>query len=121
MRIMIVDDEADITNLTGIIFELYGHETIKTYSSEECLKKLEEGKRPDVILLDVMMPEISGYDVCRRIKSDSRLNTIPVIILSAKIKEEDIAEGYRAGADGYITKPFDPDVLVRQVIGYVKK
>ena len=120
MKVMIVDDEEDITRLTGIVFEINGHETIKAYSGEECLRILEKGEKPDVIVLDIMMPGTSGYDICKKIKSDERFNGTPIVILSAKSEPKEIEEGLRAGATGYITKPFDPDTLVRQVEGYAK-
>jgi len=120
MHIMVVDDEDDIVRLTSTIFELYNHKTTRANSGNECLEKLNAGFIPDVILLDLMMPGISGYETCRMIKADQRFNKIPVIIFSAKTGKDDIAEAYKLGADGYITKPFDPLDLVKQIEKSVK-
>ena len=120
MHIMVVDDEDDIVRLTSTIFELYNHKTTRAGSGNECLEKLNAGIVPDIILLDLMMPGISGYEICRMIKADQRFNKIPVIIFSAKTGKDDIAQAYALGADGYITKPFDPLELVKQLEMHVK-
>jgi CheY-like chemotaxis protein len=120
MKIMVVDDEADIVRLVGVIFEINNYEVIKAESGKECLKKLNEGIRPDIILLDLMMPEIDGFEICRKIKADDRFKKIPIIILSVKSDQKDIDEAYKAGVDGYITKPFDPQYLLKQVEKYIK-
>jgi CheY-like chemotaxis protein len=115
---MIVDDEADIVRLTGIIFEINNHKTTKVSSGDECLKKLYSGTVPDIILLDLMMPGISGYETCRKIKSDEKFRDIPVVILSAKSADKDIKEAYNEGADGYISKPFEPNDLLKKIENY---
>ena len=115
MHVMVVDDEADIIKLTATVFELHNHTTIRAASGMECLEQLEAGSRPDVILLDVMMPELNGFETCLRIKADPRFKDIPVVILSAKPENEVYEQGMKAGAAGYIAKPFDPYDLVRQV------
>jgi DNA-binding response OmpR family regulator len=121
MKVMVVDDEIDIAKLTSIIFDLHGFETIKATSGEECLKKLNEGIVPDVIVLDVMMPGIGGFETCRKIKSDERFRRIPIVILSARVHAKDINEGMAAGADDYLTKPFNPQELVDLIKMHAKK
>jgi two-component system chemotaxis sensor kinase CheA len=112
---MVVDDEADIIKLTATVFELHNHMTTRTASGTECLEQLEAGTRPDVILMDIMMPELNGFETCLKIKADPRFKSIPVVILSAKPKNEVYEKGMLSGASGYISKPFDPYDLVRQV------
>jgi CheY-like chemotaxis protein len=118
MHVMVVDDEADIVRLNSIIFEIHNHKTTKASSGGECLKKLDEGARPDVILLDVMMPGINGLDTCKRIKADERFKHIPVVILSAKTESAEVEKGIQAGAADYLIKPIDPYELLKKVENY---
>ena len=120
MHIMVVDDEDDIIRLTSAVLEMNNHKTTSACSGNECLEKLNAGIVPDIILLYLMMPGISGYETCMKIKTDQRFKRIPVIIFSAKSGRDDIEHAYRFGIDGYITKPFDPQDLLKQVERHVK-
>ncbi len=109
--ILIVDDDVDIVEFVAMGLEVEGFNPIKAYNGTEALKILES-TIPDLILLDIMMPDISGYEVCKKLKMQKRFNLIPIIMLTAKLKDRDKYEGFVTGADDYITKPFDFDKLV---------
>jgi DNA-binding response OmpR family regulator len=115
MKIMVVDDEPEILKLLKIAFDMHRYDVVDADSGETCLKKLESEKDIDLILLDILMPGISGFDVCRKIKADIRFKDIPVVMFSALAHETNIREGFNSGADEYITKPFDPYLLKEKV------
>jgi DNA-binding response OmpR family regulator len=121
MKIMIVDDEPEILKLLRIAFDMHKYEVVEANSGETCLKALETEKNIDLILLDILMPGMSGYDVCKKIKSDSRVKKIPVVMFSALAHETNIKQGFDSGADEYITKPFDPYLLKDKVDEVLKK
>lgn len=104
--IMIVDDEPDALLATQRALEADGYNVIVARSGPEALEKMGETV-PDAIILDVMMPEIDGFEVCRLLKKNDRLKHIPVIMLTAKGQTDDKVEGIELGADDYITKPFE--------------
>jgi DNA-binding response OmpR family regulator len=110
-RILVVDDDENILNLEKTILEQKGFSVTTAGGGAEALKVLaEEGF--DLILLDVMMPEVDGFTVCRKIKEDARLKDIPVIFLTAKGGGEALAEGFESGAVMYINKPFTANKLL---------
>ena len=111
-RVLAVDDEPRNIRILEELLEEHQLETAS--SGEECLQMLETFV-PDVVLLDVMMPGLDGYEVCRRIKSDTRLASTKVLLVSGKAMLEERLQGYEAGADDYITKPFDMDELLAKV------
>ena len=113
-KILIVDDEADILELIKYNLELENYEVEIALSGEECLDKIKVFL-PDLIVLDLMLPGISGLEVCKKLKSDSLSSKIPVIMLTAKTGESDIVLGLELGADDYITKPFSPKVLTARI------
>ncbi|MFA5500558.1 MAG: response regulator, partial [Candidatus Omnitrophota bacterium] len=86
----------------------------------EALEKVKESK-PDMIILDIMMPKINGFDVCRKLKLDQNYKDIPIIMLTAKFQASDVKFGAAMGADAYITKPFEPGVLLDKVHELLKK
>lgn len=112
-RILIVDDDKAVVRL---LLEVLGDEyTIETaFSGEEGLQ-IVKVFHPDIILLDIMMPGMNGYEVCRTIRKDPKLAFIKILLLSAKSSLEERLEGYRAGANDYLTKPFDPSELVAKI------
>ena len=113
-RILVVDDERDLCEILQFNLEAAGYQTDAAHSGEEALKK--EISQYDLVLLDVMMPGMSGFDVARRIKQDKALHAIPIIFLTALGDEHDKLHGFDLGADDYISKPFS----VREVLARVK-
>jgi DNA-binding response OmpR family regulator len=110
-RILVVDDDENILNLEKTILEQKGFEVTGAGGGGEALRLLAE-QGFDLVLLDVMMPEIDGFTVCRKIKDDPRLKDIPVIFLTAKGGGEALAEGFESGAIMYINKPFTANKLL---------
>ena len=112
--ILIVEDEEDIAELLEYNLQRNGYDPVSVGSGEDGLNHAREFN-PDLILLDLMLPGLSGLEVCRRLKQDPDTAGIPVIMLTAKGEEEDIIAGFEAGADDYITKPFRPKILIARV------
>jgi DNA-binding response OmpR family regulator len=110
-RILVVDDDENILNLEKTILEQRGFEVTGAVGGAEALEVL--AKKPfDLVLLDVMMPEVDGFTVCRKIKENPRLKDLPVIFLTAKGGGEALAEGFESGAVMYINKPFTANKLL---------
>ncbi len=105
-KVLIVDDNIDTVELLRKRLRAEGYETAEAYDGEECLSRVVECN-PDVIILDVMMPKMNGYEVCRRLKSDENTKYIPILMLTAKGEVEDKVKGLDVGADDYLAKPFD--------------
>ena len=112
-KIMIVDDEPDILFTVGQMLETSGYEVIKAVDGKDCLKKLCE-VTPDLVLLDIMMPEINGWDVAAKIKENPKWNNIPIIFLTIKGDTMSVGMGGMVAVD-YITKPFDIQDLKNRV------
>jgi DNA-binding response OmpR family regulator len=110
-RILVVDDDENILNLEKTILEQKGFDVTTAAGGAEALRLLAESP-VDLILLDVMMPEVDGFTVCRKIKEDSRLKDVPVIFLTAKGGGDALAEGFESGAVMYINKPFTANKLL---------
>ena len=110
-RILVVDDDENILNLEKTILEQKGFEVTRAAGGAEALELLDRGAY-DLVLLDVMMPEVDGFAVCRKIKDDPRLKDIPVIFLTAKGGGDALAEGFESGAVMYINKPFTANKLL---------
>jgi two-component system alkaline phosphatase synthesis response regulator PhoP len=113
-RILIVDDEAHILQMLEIRLKKNGFDVLTASTGESALSQVRS-TRPDLILLDVMMPPPDGYEVCRRLKHDPLFKDIPVILLTAKSTPRDQAIGLEAGADAYMTKPYSPEELLGQI------
>jgi CheY-like chemotaxis protein len=113
-RILVADDDPVILRLLQVNFRLEGYEVETAPHGEEALKKAREFL-PDLILLDVMMPGLDGWEVCRQLKDNPATADIPVIFLSARAQDEDRRRGYALGVVEYVTKPFDPGQLVETV------
>jgi two-component system, OmpR family, alkaline phosphatase synthesis response regulator PhoP len=112
--IMVVDDNPDIITIVKTILEGKGHSVMSAASGAELLNMLK-GQKPDLIILDIMMPEMDGLEVLSKLKAMSETATIPVILLTAKVQYEDVLGGYKLGADYYITKPFTSTQLVNGI------
>ncbi len=113
-RILIVDDNDSNRDILATRLETHGYETLQAADGEEALLLVRQAL-PDVILLDVMMPKLDGFEVCRRLKSDPALPFIPVILVTAKAETKDVVAGLDAGADEYLTKPIDQAALAARV------
>jgi signal transduction histidine kinase len=113
-KILIVDDAIDTVELLRKRFHSEGYDTAEAYDGEEALKKVDE-YHPDLIVLDVMMPKLDGYEVCRRLKTDENRKYIPVLMLTAKGEIESKVKGLEIGADDYLAKPFDYKELSARV------
>jgi len=113
-RILIAEDEPDIRELVAFTLRFAGHEVITSNNGEEAYHKAQE-LIPDLIMMDVRMPKMTGYDACRAMKQIPALKDIPVVFLSAKGQDSEIQTGLEAGAEEYMLKPFAPDQLVVRV------
>lgn len=113
-RILIVDDEASLRTLVRANLEVDGLEVSEAVDGIEAMRMLAESQ-PDLILLDIMMPGKDGIEVLEDLAADKKLKGIPVILLTAKGEQEDLEKGAALGARGHITKPFDPEQMVRTV------
>lgn len=108
MRILLIEDDPDIQKMVQLSLQFVaGHEVHTASSGKEGLVKAP-ALRPDLILLDVMMPEMDGYETCRQLKADPATGGIPVVFLSAKAQAAEVQKGRELGAIGYLVKPFDP-------------
>ena len=119
-KILIVEDEKDIRDLIIYALEAKGYETISTDDGEKALKMLKENK-PDLVILDWMLPSVSGLEICRNIRRDKNIKNIPIIMLTAKITEDDKILGLDSGADDYITKPFSTAELSSRVKAILRR
>jgi CheY-like chemotaxis protein len=112
--VMVVDDDADILDVTRLALEGGGYSVLPTRSGPEALRTLEQS-RPDLILLDINMPDMDGWQVLRMLKVDERMSSIPVAMFSIKMEVRDRLHGIQEGAFDYITKPFSTEDLLRRV------
>jgi len=113
-KILVVDDESDLVEMLSIRLEANNYQVIAASDGQEGLDKARS-ESPDLIILDLMLPKLDGYQVCRMLKSDERYKQIPIVIFTARAQESDIKAGNEAGADAYITKPFEPAILLDKV------
>ncbi|HIE53408.1 MAG TPA: response regulator [Armatimonadetes bacterium] len=113
-KILVADDEVHIVRILTDVLTDAGYEVIPAFDGKEALEKALEEK-PDLVFLDLMMPEMSGYEVCRRLREEETTRDTLIFMLTARGQESDEEEGYRVGADLYLTKPFAPRKLVRIV------
>jgi DNA-binding response OmpR family regulator len=114
MKILIVDDEPNILMSLDFLMRKEGYDVLVARNGTEALESLEN-HLPDVVLLDIMMPDVDGYEICKHIRSKKELENCKVIFLSAKSKEADIQKGYEVGANFYMTKPFSNKNLMMKI------
>jgi two-component system phosphate regulon response regulator PhoB len=119
-KILIVEDEEDVLELIRYNLEKNGYLTDTALDGRKALEKIRS-KAADLILLDLMLPEVDGLEICRKVKNDAATADIPVIMLTAKGTEADIVAGLEMGADDYITKPFSPRVLMARVKAVLRR
>ncbi len=113
-KILIAEDERDIRDLVSFTLRFAGYEVVAASNGEEAVQ-LALQEIPDLILMDVRMPRMTGYEACQKIKTEPTVQHIPVVFLSAKGQEAEIRSGLEAGADEYLLKPFAPDQLTERV------
>ncbi|NQU16858.1 MAG: response regulator [Candidatus Saganbacteria bacterium] len=118
--ILIIDDEEDIVKALTIRLHSLGYEVVTAADGLVGLEKIR-AEKPDVVLLDIMLPKLDGYKVCRVVKYDENLKDIPIIMLTAKVTDVDKNLGKEVGADEYLTKPFSPEQLVMLIKKYTQR
>jgi CheY-like chemotaxis protein len=120
-RVLVVEDDADIQKVVRMSLKMRGvTDIVLADSGVDCFERLG-GFTPDVILLDVMMPHLDGYETCRRLKENPATRAIPVVFLTARVQKADRERGMKLGAAGYLTKPFDPMTLHDQIVAVLTK
>ncbi len=119
-RLLVVEDDFDISNMLRIYFDSQGYETIIATQGAEALEMCRR-KLPNLVILDILLPDIDGYEVCRSLRSNLRTSHIPIIFLTQKDERSDQIAGLELGADDYITKPFDLQLLLLRVEGALRR
>lgn len=120
-KVLVVEDDVDIQKVVRMSLKVRGTKDVVVVSNgEECLA-IAGDLKPDLILLDVMMPKLDGYQTCRRLKQDPSTQAIPVIFLTAKAQHFEVKQGLEAGALGYLVKPFDPMTLHDQIVAMMSR
>ena len=112
--VLVVEDDASLNELVGAYVELAGFEYRKALDGESAVREAQQ-RRPRMVILDIMLPDIDGFEVCKRLKSQSITWAIPVLMLTALSQEENRRRGLDCGAADYMTKPFDPDKLMEAI------
>jgi len=110
-KILAVDDEKHIVRLVQINLQKEGYDVVTASNGREALEQVEREK-PDLVIMDVMMPEMGGFEALQEMKANEATSTVPVIMLTAKAQDADVFEGWKSGADLYLTKPFNPQELL---------
>ena len=113
-KILIVDDDIDSLKLIGLMLQRHGYEVVAANAGNQALAKATS-EHPNLIILDVMMPDMDGYEVCRRLRANPETKAIPIIMFTAKTLVDDKVAGFEAGADDYLTKPTPSRVLVAHI------
>jgi len=119
-RILVVDDEPEIHAVLGKLLSREGFEVESAYTADEALKSIENSK-PDLVILDIMMPRVSGIEVCNKLKANPATNDILILIVSARDAQSDRIEGLTHGADDYVSKPFHLRSLIRKIEHMLEK
>jgi len=116
LKILAVDDERHIVRLVQVNLERAGYEVVTAFDGREALEKVES-ERPDLVVLDVMMPYMDGFEVLQTLRKNQSTRDLPVIMLTAKAQDADVFRGWQSGVDCYLTKPFNP----MELIAFVKR
>jgi two-component system, OmpR family, response regulator MtrA len=119
-RIVVADDDADIRDLVVFKLEQSGHEVVPVGDGAAAVEACQEAV-PDLVILDLMMPGMGGLDACRALRAQPALARVPVILLTARAQESDIEQGFNAGADDYVVKPFSPRELASRVSAVLQR
>jgi len=118
-KILVVDDEKDLVETVSFRLQTAGFEVVPAYDGQDGLEKARSLK-PDLIILDLMLPKMDGYKVCRLLKFDEKYKKIPIIMFTARAQDSDKQMGLEVGADAYITKPFEPQALLDKIKELIK-
>lgn len=118
-RILVVEDDPDIAELVEHHLSRAGYATSVVGTGADALERIRE--RPDLVLLDLMLPGLSGFEICRKMRSDPQTATVPIIMLTARAEEESRVEGLELGADDYVTKPFSPRELLARLRAVLRR
>ena len=116
-KILVIDDEDTTVQLISILLERRGFEVIKAYSAEDGMRKAYR-HQPDLVLLDIMMPDMDGWEVCKRLRE---MSDVPIIFLTARGEVKDVVRGLEMGADDYVPKPYDNDELVARIRAHLRR
>ncbi|MDO8749497.1 MAG: response regulator [Candidatus Omnitrophota bacterium] len=119
-RLLLVDDEVELVEMIKFRLEASGYEVLTANDGQQALE-IARREKPDLIILDVMLPKMDGYKVCGLLKKDSRYAHIPVMMFTAKAMDADLKLGQEVSADAYLTKPFEPKVLLEKIKELVKE
>ena len=119
-RILVVEDDPSAQRLIGYTLEREGYQVLVASNGMEGLKKARE-EDPELLVLDVMLPGLDGFELCHRLRADPQTAALPILMMSAKAQESHISTGMRVGADDYLTKPADPSEIVRRVANLLAK
>ena len=114
-HVVVLEDDDSLRRLLGYKLEANGFETTTLSDGRECWARLTAEPPPELVLADVMVPGLNGFRLLERIRADERLADVPVVLLTARGREEDVLRGFELGADDYVTKPFSPSVLVARL------
>jgi len=117
--ILVIEDDQEINALVGAYVELCGFRYRFAYTGEEAYREMQ-GEIPALVILDLMLPDTEGFEICKRIKADSRTVEVPVVLLTALSGESNRQRGLNCGASEYMIKPFDPDVLMKTIAQYAQ-
>jgi DNA-binding response OmpR family regulator len=119
-KILVVDDEAQLVDMVKVRLEANNYLVLTAFDGQEGLEKACKDN-PDLIILDLMLPQMDGYKVCGLLKADTRYNKIPIIMFTARAQDSDIKMGEKVGAEAYITKPFEPEELIAKIKALLKE
>jgi len=119
-KILVVDDEAQLVDMVKVRLEANNYLVLTAFDGQEGLEKAYKDN-PDLIILDLMLPQMDGYKVCALLKADTRYNKIPIIMFTARAQDSDKKMGEKVGADAYITKPFEPEELIAKIKALLKE
>ena len=119
-RILIVEDEESLLKLESILLSSKGYSVTGVMDGKSALEEIR-ARKPDLVVLDIMLPELDGFEVCKRIKENPETAAIPVVMLTAKKNSQDYARGMQVGADAYITKPFKSAQVIELIQGLLSR
>lgn len=114
-RVMVIEDEPENRLFIGLMLRTEGYEVVEAEDGPTALDLLERDPLPDMILLDIMMPGLNGWEVYQRLRADTRLRSLPVVMLTALAQRADVERAVQLGVDGYLTKPFEPVDLIHKI------